>query len=48
MDPLVIAGRFGEPVDPRLRYLHPVAHADLGANRSLDLVEILEHSHSDL
>src|SRR5687767_1993271 len=45
MNPLLVAGRFREEVDPLLRYLDPFAHADLGADGSFDLAEVAEDTH---
>jgi len=45
MDPLVVAGRLGELIDPLLRDLHPAADPDLGADGRLDLIEVLEDPH---
>jgi hypothetical protein len=45
MDPLIVAGGLGEPVDPLLGDLDPIAHPDLRPNRRFDLVKVLEDPH---
>ena len=45
VDPLVVAGRVGERVDPLLVDLEPLAGAELLADRGGDLVEGGERAH---
>src|SRR6478752_8066518 len=45
MDPLVVAGCVGKPVNLLLGDLVPVANANLGANRGLEILEVVKDAH---
>jgi hypothetical protein len=45
VDPLLVAGRFGELVDAILGDFHSVADADLGADSALEVIKVVEHAH---
>ena len=45
VDPLLVAGRFGELVDAILGNFDLVADADFGADSALEVVKIVEHAH---
>ena len=49
MDPLVVVGRVGEPVDPVLGDLQPAGVPEVGSRHPLELVQaVCGHSHAVL
>src|SRR3974377_1112805 len=46
VNPLLVSGRLSEAINTILSYHHPGAHADLGTDCRLYLVEVFEHSHA--
>ena len=45
MDPLIVAGCVGEAVNLILGDLVPVADANLGANRGLEILKVVKDAH---